>query len=82
MTNDHHDLSLEDYLQRVRDRLLICLDNFLGRRLSIIEASRLRWRLGNELNDDDPLFRAFLGIDSEIDRLPIGDERNFGILKP
>ncbi len=76
MTNDHHDLSLEDYLQRVRDRLLICLDNFLGRRLSIIEASRLRWRLGNELNDDDPLFRTFLGIDSETDHLPVGDERN------
>nr|WP_230489751.1 hypothetical protein [Leptospira noguchii] len=34
------------------------------------------WRLGNELSNDDPLFRIFLGIDSETDHLPIEDERN------
>ncbi|EMO76688.1 hypothetical protein LEP1GSC127_2256, partial [Leptospira kirschneri str. 200801925] len=29
--------------------------------------------LGNELSDKDPLFRIFLGIDSETDRLPVGN---------
>lgn len=67
MTDDHLDLSHEDYLQRVRDRLLVCIDDFLARRLSVIEASRRIWRLGNELNNNDPLFRIFLGIDSETD---------------
>ncbi len=63
-------------MQRVKDRLLVCLNDFLGRRLSVIEASRRIWRLGNELSDEDPLFQIFLGIDSETDRLPVGNERS------
>jgi hypothetical protein len=46
---------------------------------SFIEGSRLIWRLGPEarLGDRDPDLTTFLGIDSETDALPVGEERKY-----
>ena len=58
---------------------LAALMDILDGKRSFIEGSRLIWRIGPEarLGDRDPDPTIFVGIDSETDALPVGEERKY-----
>jgi hypothetical protein len=71
-------VEFESVRKKIAEIAEIARDILDGKR-SFIEGSRLIWRLGPEarLGDRDPDLTIFVGIDSETDALPVGEERKY-----
>jgi len=70
-------LSHEEYIVLQRKRVVQLANRMLNEEIGLIEGVRLLSTLRWEVTDDqfDPDFLFFIGIDSETDALPIGEER-------
>lgn len=69
-------MNLHD-IENARNKIVRLCRLILDGKLSFIEGSRSIWRLGPEarLPENDPDMTIFLGIDSETDALPVGQQR-------
>ena len=76
MTSDAHPTH-SDYVAQQRARVAEIAQQVKAGTLSVLEAARLLVGLRHEVEvaDDDPDFLVFVGIESQTDHLPIGEER-------
>jgi hypothetical protein len=70
-------MSHEEYVQKKRDRVGVVAQGMLDGSMHYLEGSIELSSLMNEVDvpEDDEDFRAFVGVSSEIDHLPIGASR-------
>jgi len=70
-------MSHDDYVQNQKNRVVEVSTMMLNGEMDLIEGTRLlttlRWEVTEDQFDQD--FLLFVGIDSETDALPIGEER-------
>ena len=70
------DINQEELIHRRTARLIEIARGITDGSVGIIEGSRKISSMRHELSDpDDVIFNIFIGIDSETDHLPVGDER-------
>ena len=70
-------MSHEEYVYGQQQRVVQVAEQILNQEIGLIEGARLLSRLRGEVTESqfDPDFTLFVGIDSETDALPVGDER-------
>ncbi|MCB8979707.1 MAG: hypothetical protein H6657_20040 [Ardenticatenaceae bacterium] len=79
MNQQSSNMSHEEYVYRQQQRVVQVAEQILNQEIGLIEGTRLLSRLRGEVTEGqfDPDFTLFIGIDSETDALPVGDERQF-----